>query len=119
MKIIALTALLLISACATVTSQSTQDIRVATEPTGAACELSNGIGTWQIDSTPGTAAVRRSFTPLKIVCAHEGELPMTATLDPRTRGRAYGNLLLLGIPAAVDAGSGYGYEYAPDSVSLK
>lgn len=119
MKISTLTALLLVSACATVTSKSTQDIHVATEPAGAACDLTNGFGTVSINETPGTAKVHRSFTPLTIVCAHEGASPMTATLEPRTRGRAVGNLLLLGIPAAVDAGTGYGYEYAPDSVHLK
>lgn len=119
MKPLALTALLFLSACATVTSESTQEIRVATEPAGAACTLSNGTGSWQIEETPGTAAVRRSFTPLTITCAHEGEAPMTRVLEPRTRGRAYGNLLLLGLPAAVDAGTGYGYEYEPASVLLK
>ncbi len=120
MKIIALTALLLVSACATVTSEATQDINVATEPKGAACDLKNNAGTWKITKTPGTAAVRRDFSPLTITCAHEGEgPPMTRVLKPRTRGRAYGNILLLGLPATIDAGTGYGYEYAPDSVSLK
>lgn len=119
MKYLALTALLLVAACATVTSESTQEIRVTTEPAGAACDLTNGFGTVSIDETPGTAQVHRSFTTLEIVCAHEDELPMKATLEPRTRGRAYGNILLLGLPAAVDAGTGYGYEYTPDSVTLK
>lgn len=118
MKPLALIALLALSACATVTSKSTQDIRVTTDPDGAACTLTNGLGSWNIDHTPGTAAVHRSFTPLKVVCAHEGESPMTATLEPRTRGRAYGNILLLGLPAGIDAATGYGYEYEPDDVSF-
>ncbi len=115
---IALAALLLVSACATVTSKSTQDIAVTTEPAGAACILSNGTGSWHIDETPGTAAVHRSFTPLKVSCGN-GSMHGNTTLEPKTRGRAYGNILLLGLPAAVDAGTGYGYEYAPDSVSIE
>lgn len=110
--------LFLITACATVTSESTQPIHITTEPAGAACELKNALGSWTIDATPDTANVHRSYSPLTITCAHEGESPMTATLEAQTRGRAYGNLLLLGIPAAVDAGTGYGYEYTPDSVTL-
>ena len=110
--------LFLLSACATVTSESTQPIHVATEPAGASCILKNELGEWTIDETPGTAHVHRSFSPLSITCAHEGELPMTTTLHPQTRGRAYGNILLLGVPAAVDAATGYGYEYEPDTVLL-
>lgn len=116
-KLIAL-ALLALPACATLTSKSTQDIHVETNPPGAACTLRNDLGTWSIDKTPGTAAVHRSFSPLHITCAHEGSAPMETTLQAGTRGRAYGNILLLGVPAAVDAGTGYGYEYAPDSVTL-
>ena len=117
MKIFALAAMLALTACATVTSKSTQDIRVTTEPAGAACTLSNGFGSVHIDETPGTAQVHRSFTPLIVSCGKEG-MSASTTVEPKTRGRAYGNLLLLGLPAGVDAATGYGYEYDPDSVSL-
>lgn len=110
--------LFLLSACATVTSESTQPIHVATEPAGASCTLKNELGEWAIDQTPGTANVHRSFSPLSITCAHEGALPMTTTLAAKTRGRAYGNILLLGVPATVDAATGYGYEYESDSITL-
>lgn len=116
--IYALTALFALSACATVTSKSVQEIQVATEPAGAACTLSNGFGRVQLAETPGTAEVHRSYTPLIISCGKDG-LSASTTIQPKTRGRAYGNILLLGLPAAVDAGTGYGYEYAPDSVTLE
>lgn len=90
---------------------------MTTKPAGAACTLSNGTGNWQIEETPGTASVQRSFTPLNISCGN-GTMHATTTLEPRTRGRAYGNLLLLGLPAAVDAGTGYGYEYEPEKVTV-
>lgn len=110
---------LALPACATVTSESTQPIHVATEPVGASCILKNELGEWAINQTPGTANVHRSFSPLSITCAHEGEAAMTTMLEAKTRGRAYGNILLLGVPAVVDASTGYGYEYAPDAVTLR
>lgn len=112
--------LLLLTACATITAESEQEISVRTTPEGAACNLRNKEGLWTLDRTPGTAVVKRSFSPLTITCAHEGEgPPMTATLDPKTRGRAYGNILLGGFPAYVDASTGAGYEYAPSEVELR
>ena len=115
----ALAMTMLLTACATVTASTDQEIHVATEPAGAACLLSNQLGSWNIEKTPATVAVQRSFSPLKISCAHEGEgPPMELTLEPHTRGRAYGNILLLGLPAYVDAGTGAGYEYRPESVVL-
>lgn len=116
---IALAALLLVSACATVTSESTQEIHVTTEPEGAACTLSNGMGSTQIEQTPGSAEVHRSFTRLIVSCGTDGGLSASQTIEGKTRGRAYGNLLLLGLPATVDAATGYGYEYEPGSIHLK
>ena len=116
---IALAALLLVSACATVTSESTQEIHVTTEPEGAACTLSNGMGSTQIEQTPGSAEVHRSFTRLIVSCGTDDGLSASQTIEGKTRGRAYGNLLLLGLPATVDAATGYGYEYEPGSIHLK
>ena len=114
--------LLCLGGCATVTAEDTQGIAVTTEPAGAACTLTNKVGSWKIAATPATATatatVQRSFSPLKIEC-QKGTLSATQSLEPFTRGRAYGNILLLGIPAYVDAATGAGYEYRPESVTLK
>lgn len=107
-----------VSACATVTSESTQEIRVVTEPAGAACQLRNQWGSWTIDEAPGNAPVHRSFSPLRITCSWDDGTSKQAMLEPRTRGRAYGNILLFGLPVLVDAGTGYGYEYEPDRIEL-
>ena len=117
MRLSILPLFLLLSACATVTSKSTQDITVTTEPTGASCELTNKDGSWAIESTPGTVAVQRSFSPLTVHCAGDS-VSATEVLEPRTRGRAYGNILLFGLPAYVDAATEKGYEYAPATVHL-
>ena len=109
--------LLLLTACATLTADSDQPIAVTTQPAGAACTLTNSQSSWSIAKTPGTVAVKRSFSPLVIAC-QKAAAKGVQTLQPGTRNRAYGNILLFGVPALVDAGTGDGYEYDPASVTL-
>ena len=117
MKTISIAMLLVLTACATITKDSDQAITVTTEPAGASCLLTNAVGSWEIDETPGDAIVKRNFSPLQIQCNKDG-LDASTTLEPKTRGRAYGNILLGGVPAIVDANTGAGYEYAPGAATL-
>lgn len=113
---------LLLASCATLTADSDQPITVTTEPAGASCDLRNDAGSWSIDETPGTARVERDFSPLRITCetGQGANWRAAATnLDAKTRGRAYGNILLLGVPALVDAKTGDGYEYDPAEAHLE
>lgn len=105
-----------LAACATVTAESEQKISIATTPEGATCTASNSRGTNTSEPTPSSVTVQRAFDPLAIRCELDGATA-DATLQPGTRGRAYGNILLLGFPALVDAYTEKGYEYA-DSVNL-
>lgn len=107
-----------LTACATLTADADQEINVATTPPGAACVLSNGEGSWSIASTPGSAMVKRAFSPLLVRCDKAGTKGAGQIIEAETRGRAYGNILLLGIPAIVDSATGDGYVYNPDGVSL-
>ena len=109
---------LLLAGCATLTAEDTQAIAISTTPAGAQCHATNAQGSWNLEQTPGSVTVARSFSPLTITCNHKAYRSATQTLEPQTRNRAYGNILLGGVPAVVDAGTGAGYEYAPDSVSL-
>lgn len=118
MRLLPLALLLSLSACATITKDTQQDIAVSTTPTGAACLLHNAAGSWEIDQTPATVRVKRNYSPLEISCNKDGKEART-TLEPRTRGRAYGNILLGGAPAIIDANTGAGYEYRPESVTLE
>ena len=118
MKQILLIVFFALSACATITSDSTQDITVTTEPAGAMCSLRNKAHTVTLEKTPGTVAIERSYSPLQIDCATADGLEASKALEPRTRGRAYGNILLFGLPAYVDAYTEEGYEYAPSIISL-
>jgi hypothetical protein len=107
-----------LTACATLTADSDQKISVTTEPAGASCTLTNADGSWNIAKTPGSANVKRSFSPLTIQCK-KSSASASQVLEPATRNRAYGNILLGGVPALVDAHTGDGYEYAPSEINLK
>jgi hypothetical protein len=109
---------LLLSACASLTASHEQEITITTTPPGAACVLTNPSQTHTIDSTPGTVTVERMFEPLAITCTLAGYPPAEMLLSAQTRGRAYGNILLGGVPAVVDASTGAGYEYSPSEVVL-
>lgn len=110
---------LIVTACATVTAESEQAISVTTTPAGAHCELRNGEGSWNIVETPGNAMVRRAFSPLHIRCEKAGVGSADRIIEAKTRQRAYGNILLLGYPALVDAATGAGYEYESHEVTLE
>jgi len=119
MKHLPLIALLALTACATVTADHEQVISIKTSPAGASCALTNSQGMWEIAKTPGNVTVPRGFSPLKVTCAKHGAGSATTMLEAQTRGRAYGNILLLGVPALVDVSTGAGYEYVPDNIELK
>lgn len=105
------TSLLMAGACATITAEKEQTVRILTTPEdGASCTVSNGEQTWEVDSTPGEVTVPRAFKKLNVICTKQNA-GGTHKADAGTRGRAYGNILLLGVPALVDAATGAGYEY--------
>lgn len=111
-------ALSTLTACATLTGGSEQEITITTTPVGAHCLLSNGQQSWTLERTPGTVSLPRAYQPVRVSCTLEGFAEATTTLKPQTRGRAYGNILLLGLPTVVDASTGAGYEYTPEVVEL-
>lgn len=108
---------LILSACGTITAESTQPITIATTPAGAQCELSNREGNWTLEQTPSTIMVARSYSPLKISCEKGGKKG-EASLQPSTRAMTYGNIALGGFPAYIDAATGAAYEYEAGSVEI-
>ena len=118
-NIITIIALLSLTACASLTADSDQPIRITTEPAGALCTAKSDAGQWTLAQTPGTISVKRAFAPLTIQCAKLGYSTAQTTVEAQTRNRSYGNILLGGVPALADAYTGDGYEYAPAEVVLK
>ena len=111
--------LLTLTACASTTADSYQGITITTTPPGAVCTAKSDAGQSSLAQTPGTISVKRAFAPLTIQCAKSGYATAKITLEAQTRNRAFGNILLGGVPALADAYTGDGYEYVPAEVVLK
>jgi hypothetical protein len=102
----------LLTGCASMTTGSNQSISVNTEPEkSASCELQNDKGSWFIPITPGSVMIHRSYGDLAVVCKKE-EKSGSTNVKSSAKGMTYGNILVGGlIGAAVDVGTGAGYDY--------
>ena len=108
----------MLASCATLTASGDQDITITTTPAGASCVLSNTQQSVTLEKTPGTVTVTRMFEPLNVECSLPGYHKGETIIEAKTRGRAWGNILLLGVPAVVDTADGKGYEYDPAEVKF-
>lgn len=116
-RFLCIAGMLVTGACATITAEKEQTVRILTTPEdGASCTVTNGEQTWEVESTPGEVTVPRAFKKLDVICSTK-EAGGTQDAQAGTRGRAYGNILLLGVPALVDAATGAGYEY-PEEITV-
>ena len=115
----AVSALLLSAACATVVEGTTQTVTVATDPSGASCELTNdGKLVGAVNPTPGSLVLDRSNDDLDIECAKQGYLPGNMVMSSKFTGTTFGNIILGGgIGILVDAASGANNRY-PESVRM-
>lgn len=107
-----LTALLLLSGCASITTGTTQSIAVDTNPQRPAdCRLSNEKGSWGVRA-PGVTTVTKAYGPLSVTCTTQDGWGGSTAVQSTTAGAAYGNILAGGIiGAAVDMNSGAAYVY--------
>lgn len=115
-KIVAVSAICTLPACASITSDKSQPVSVSTcEVSGAQCELINGEGKYYISSTPGSVVVRNSSADLSINCKKEGYQPAVGLMKRSHKGMAWGNVLAGGIIGyAVDRGTGAAFQYDAD-----
>ena len=89
--------------CATVINGTSQDIGVASEPSGAKVTLSNGT---VCQATPCEFSLKRRYD-LKADYELEGYQPVSVYVQSRTGGAGIGNILAGGIiGAGVDASNG-------------
>lgn len=117
--ILALGALLTLANCATVTTGTSQDINVVTDPPGARCELSRDGGMiGLVDPAPGVAKVDKSTRAIVVTCRRSGFDDEVVVLTSDFQAMTIGNVLLGGIiGVAIDAGSGAMNRY-PDSTMV-
>ncbi len=105
----------LLPACATITTGTTQNVSIITEPPGATCQLlRSGNMVAVVNPTPGTANVSKSGQDLAVNCTRPGSMPAVQTVSSQFQGMTAGNILLGGfIGLAVDAASGAMAQYPP------
>lgn len=80
---LAAAALALTGGCATVLRGVSQDVQIATDPAGAACELraKDGKVVDEIPVTPGYVRVRKGLEGYVVACRREGYLDATTALE--------------------------------------
>ncbi len=111
-------ALVALSGCASITGSKTQPISVtaiceAEQIQGASCTVTNDKGV-SYTSTPGTVMVTKSNADLSVTCTKEKVSSNPAVVKSASNVNIWGNILLGGpIGAAIDAGTGAGFDYPP------
>jgi len=85
---LAAAALALCGGCATIVQGVSQDVQVATDPAGAACELRDKDGKVldEVALTPGYVRVRKGLESYVVACRKEGFLDATSTLESGIEG---------------------------------
>lgn len=115
-KPIALTALLALTGCASVTGSKFQPILVQTvyddaAVAGAGCTLSNAAGKWTVKA-PGSVRVQKSISDMLVECQMTDGISGQLAVPSRANPANWGNLLLGGpVGLVVDYQTGAGYDY--------
>lgn len=107
---VAMSAVTLLSACASIMEGSTQNIKVSTNPPGARCIIKNGEKTLAtIEQTPDFVDVKKLRSDATITCEKPGYAPTQKTLVSHVSRMTAGNLVfgLVSLPGiGVDAATG-------------
>lgn len=104
--------------CASITGSKNQPITVTAVCENimvrtASCTVTNEKGV-SYTSTPGTVMVQKSTSDLTIACSKSDFSANPVTVKSSSNASIWGNILLGGpIGAAVDAGTGAGFDYPP------
>jgi hypothetical protein len=120
MRLISLGIIAVLTGCASIVNGQNQPISVSTgQVKGATCALQNNKGKWFVPSTPGSVTVQRSYQDLNVACEKKGYKSANQKVASKTKGMAFGNVLLGGvIGAGVDMADGAAYDY-PNEINLK
>jgi hypothetical protein len=91
---LAAAALGLTGGCATILRGVSQDVQIATDPAGAACELraKDGKVVDAIDITPGYVRVRKGLEAYMVACRRNGYLDATSVLDSGIESDSVGGM---------------------------
>jgi uncharacterized protein YceK len=108
----------LLTGCASITGSKNQPVSVTATCENeavekATCEVTNNKGVAYV-TTPGTAFVNKSTGDLTVSCRKDQSTANPVIVQSKNNANIWGNILLGGpIGAAVDAGTGAGFDYPP------
>jgi len=106
--------------CASVTSGTSQQLTVATDPAGAACRLTvKDAAIGSVSPTPGSITVKRAGDSIRVLCSKDGYRDATYVNKPQFNAATLGNIILGGVVGlAVDAASGANNKYE-DAMTIR
>lgn len=112
-------AVLMFSGCATITTGTTQNVMVQTEPPGADCRFSkDGKLIARANPTPASIIVSKGYGGVLVECSKDNYQSTAGEIGSEFQAMSLGNILLGGIVGvAVDAASGAMMKY-PESVTF-
>lgn len=116
-----LTALVLLSACASVVEGTNQEIVVNTNPQGAACVLNRqDIAIGSVPVTPGAVTIKKTKHDITIVCNKDGFHEATYFNKSDVAGATVGNVILGGgVGWAIDSARGADNKYtSPVNITM-
>lgn len=106
-----------LSACASITGDSVQSVRIetrladGTEVRDADCELFNEHGSFRVKS-PGNVTIRRSSTDINVTCKKDALPDAQGRAVSRANAGMFGNIIFGGVVGAViDHSKGTAYTY--------
>lgn len=120
--LVALPALVLLNACATISRGSSEAFAISTKPPGATAEVTDARGTLRC-TTPCSVKVKRRGM-LQVVISKDGYETLRTTVASSVDGGGAagmaGNVIFGGlIGAAVDAGSGAMHSHKPNPLEVE
>ena len=107
-----------LSGCASITGSKTQPVSITAtcdseQVQRASCTVTNDKGVFYV-GTPGTVMVNKSTADLSVVCVKDKVNSNPTIVKSASNVNVWGNVLFGGpIGAAVDAGTGAGFDYPP------
>ena len=119
--VLAIGFLSLLSACATILEEDTQEVNVrlfcAEKQLLATCSLQNDKGRWLV-SAPGRVTIKNDINPLQISCKGQYVPSFSVTALPMPTMSMFGNVLFGGVlGAAVDVYNNTGMKY-PENIDI-
>ena len=121
MRCLILAYLVILTGCASITGSKNQAINITTTcdltpMSGANCSLTNDSGVWYT-KTPAALFIRKSTGDLIVSCKKD-EMLSSVTYKSSAATGMWGNILAGGVVgAAVDAGTGAGFDY-PNPINI-